>query len=149
MFVWDWKISSPINTFPTDTPNFPSRTPQNSFKPLRGILHHPRPRNALRSALKHDFKILWILSPIFFPSCVCNFRFVRSFISCYESCRIAIGETAFRRHRDAVSLRLIRRFAKMPPPIEVLRLNFRTTDMTAKRGKRIKKAAFCMLFEVF
>ena len=42
-----------------------------------------------------------------------------------------------------------RRFAKIPPPIEVLRLNFRTADMTAKRGKRIKKAAFCMLFEVF
>ena len=34
----------------TDTPNFPSKLPQNRFKPLRGILHHPDPRNALRTA---------------------------------------------------------------------------------------------------
>ena len=38
-----------------------------------------------------------------------------------RSPRFAVIETAFCRHRDAVSLRLIRRFAKMPPPIEVLR----------------------------
>ncbi len=51
-------------------------------------------------------------------------------------------ETPFRRHRNAVSLRLIRRFAKKPPPIEVLRLNFRTTVMTAKRGERHQKSGF-------
>ena len=83
------------------------------------------------------------------PRGVCKCRYLRSSISCYERQHFAVIETAFCRHRDAVSLKLIRRFAKMPPPIEVLRLNFRTTDMTAKRGKSIKKATFYMLFEVF
>ena len=74
---------------------------------------------------------------------------VRSITPCYESCRIAIGETAFCRHRDGVSLRLIRRFAKMPSPIEVLRLNFRTTDMIAKRGKCSKKWLFACFLRLF
>ena len=76
-------------------------------------------------------------------------RYLRSSISCYERRRFAVIETAFCRHRDAVSLRLIRRFAKKPPPIEVLRLNFRTTDLTEKREKHIKTPTFYMLFEVF
>ena len=38
------------NKLSTDTLNSPSKLPQNRFKPLRGILHHPDPRNALRTA---------------------------------------------------------------------------------------------------
>ena len=47
-----------------DTPNFPSKSPQNRFKPFRGILYHPNPRNALRSALKRKIKIQRILSHV-------------------------------------------------------------------------------------
>lgn len=52
----------PGDTFFADTPNFPSKTPQNRFKPFRGILYHPNPRNALKSALKRKIKIQRILS---------------------------------------------------------------------------------------
>jgi hypothetical protein len=45
-----------------DTLNFPPKSPQNRLKPFRGILHHPNPRNAPRSALKRKSKIQRILS---------------------------------------------------------------------------------------
>ena len=44
------------------TPYFPSKSPQNRFKPLRGILHHPEGRNALRRPLKRD--LIFPLSPL-------------------------------------------------------------------------------------
>ena len=44
------------------SPNFPSKTLQNRLKPLRGILYHPRQRNALRTPLKCVFGF-W-LSPL-------------------------------------------------------------------------------------
>ena len=71
------------------------------------------------------------------------------FFSYYERRRFAVIETPFCHHQDAVSWWLIRRFAIKSPPNEVLRLNFRTTFMTAKRGKSIKKAAFRVVFEAF
>ena len=51
------------HTESTDTPNFPSRMPQNRFKPLRGIIASPGAEKRAQNALKREIKIQRILCP--------------------------------------------------------------------------------------
>ena len=90
------------------------------------------------------------------PRGVCECRFVRSLVSCYEIRRIAIGETAFRRHRDAVSLRLRRRFLIVrrtfcykSPSNEVLRLKSNIAKMCANNRRKHRKNVLYTYFEAW